>query len=51
MTRSCDAFSSAVSAKHERDYYCYKGLEVYLEEGKTKAKVKHASNGDSDSAD
>jgi hypothetical protein len=34
--------------KHDRDYYSFKGLEVYLEEGKTKAKVKHASNGDGD---
>ncbi len=36
----------AAMQKHDRDYYNYKGLEVYLEEGKTKAKVKHASNGD-----
>lgn len=39
----------AAMQKHDRDYYCFRGLEVYLEEGKTKAKVKHASNGDGDS--
>lgn len=32
--------------KHDRDFYSFKGLEVYLEEGKTKAKVKHEGNGD-----
>lgn len=30
--------------KNERDFYSFKGLEVTLEEGKCKAKVKHVAS-------
>lgn len=32
--------------KHERDFYSFKGLEVSLEHGKDKAKVKHEATGE-----
>jgi hypothetical protein len=32
--------------KHEREFYSFKGLEVSLEHGKDKAKVKHGSDGE-----
>lgn len=36
-----------IMKKHDREHYSFKGLEVSLEDGKTKAKVKHVpSDGD-----
>lgn len=36
----------AAMQKHERDFYSFRGLEVSLETGATKAKVKHGDDGD-----